>query len=201
MARSAGIECLRHQHVGRVEVAGVVGGIDGGAEPDEPAPRPLAQGEAQLQLGGSLVDLVHYQGVMPRDQVVLEPPARDAGGDDHHVPRGRFGRGLALPVHHPDPEWLLQDRLGDGADAEGLADAGPGNDAESAATGGPGPQLGAMLALEEGVEVQAQRQLDRFTRGARGRDHDDPSARMRGVSEGIGIRRKVMIAGGMHGGE
>jgi hypothetical protein len=37
-----------------------------------------------------------------------------------------------------------------------------------------------MLALEQGVEVQAQRELDRFARRARGRDHDDPAARMRG---------------------
>jgi hypothetical protein len=49
--------------------------------------------------------------------------------------------------------------------------------------------------------MQAQRELDRLARGAGGRDHDDASARVRGVSEGVGIGWKVMIAGGMHGGE
>ena len=79
--------------------------------------------------------------------------------------------------------------------------AGPRHDAEAAAARGPGPQLGAVLALEQGVEVQAQRQLDRLAGGAGGRDDDDPAAGMRGVAVGVGIGRKVMIAGGMHGGE
>ena len=116
-----------------LEVAGVEGGIHGGAEPDEPAAGPLAQRQAELELGRGLVDLVDDEGVASGDEIVLEPAAGDSGRHDHHVPAGRLRRGLALPVDHPDPERLPQDRLRDRPDAERLAGAGAGHDAEALA--------------------------------------------------------------------
>ena len=147
------------------------------------------------------MDLVHDERVATGDEVILEPAACDAGGDDHHVPGRRLRRGFALPVHHPDAERLLEDGLGDRPDAERLADTGARHDTEALSTRGPRAQFRAVLPFEQGVEVEPEGQLDRFARRARGRDHDDPAVRMRGVSEGFGIGWKMMIAGGMHGGE
>ena len=60
--------------------------------------------------------------------------------------------------------------------------------------------LRAVLALEQRVEVQPERQLDRLARGARRGDDDDPSLGMGRVAVGVGIGRKMMVAGGMHEG-
>ena len=58
-----------------------------------------------------------------------------------------------------------------------------------------------MLSLEHRVEVETQGQFNGLARGTRGGNDNDPAVRMGGVAEGFGIGRKVMIAGGMHGGE
>jgi hypothetical protein len=58
-----------------------------------------------------------------------------------------------------------------------------------------------VLPFEQGVEVESQRQFDGLACGTRRRDDDDPAMRVGRMAEGIGIGRKMMIAGGMHGGE
>ena len=51
-----------------------------------------------------------------------------------------------------------------------------------------------MLALQQRVEVQLHRELDRFTRGARGCDDDDAACRWLRGREGFAIGRKIVIA-------
>jgi hypothetical protein len=58
-----------------------------------------------------------------------------------------------------------------------------------------------VLSLEERIYVDTERQLDRLTRGAGGSDDDDTALRVGRVPIGLGIRRKVVIAGGVHGGK
>ena len=60
--------------------------------------------------------------------------------------------------------------------------------------------LGAVLPLEQRVEMQAERELDRLAGGAGGGDDDDPALGMRGVAVGLGIGREMVVAGGVHGG-
>ena len=63
-------------------------------------------------------------------------------------------------------------------------------------------QLGAVLPLEQGLDVgQPEGQLDGLAGGAGGRDDDDPAARVRRATVGVGIGREVVIAGGVHGGK
>ena len=96
------IKGTRLHHGSRVQVARVEAGINRRREPDEPATGPFAKCEAELELRRCLVDLVYNQGVVRPDVTVLEPAARDAGGNDYHVPARRLGRGLAFAVHHAD---------------------------------------------------------------------------------------------------
>src|ERR1041385_21999 len=159
---------------------------------------PLPEGEAELELGGGLVDLVHDERVAAGDEVVLEPPPRDAGRDDDHVPRRRLRRRLALAVDDAVTERLPEDRQRDGADPEGLPRAGPGHDAERLSGAGPFPQGGAVLPLEERVHLGAERKLDGLARGAGRRDHDDPAPRRGGAAVGGWIRGEMMVAGGVH---
>ena len=195
-----GIERLRGEDVGALEVARVERGVDGGAEPDEARARPLPQGEAQLQLGRGLVDLVHHDRVAVGDEAVLEPPPRDPGRDDHDVPVGRVRCGLPLAVHHADVERLPQDRLGDRPDRERLSRAGARHDPEPLPRGGQGPDLGAVLALQQGVQMQPDGKLDRLAGRARRCDDDDAPRRMRSVAVGVGIGREMVVAGRVHEG-
>ena len=60
--------------------------------------------------------------------------------------------------------------------------------------------VGAVLALEERVEVQSESQLDRLTGRPSRRDHDDSARGMGCVAVSVGIGGKMMVAGGMHPG-
>ena len=171
------VERVGEEDLGAFQVAGVERRIHRGAEPDEAAPRPLPQRQAELQLRRGLMDLVDDQGIPAGDQVVLEPAPGDPGGHDHHVPGRSLGGRLPLPIHHADPERLLQDRLGDGTDAERLARPGARHDSEPAGRGGQVADLLSVLPLEERVEVETEREL---------------------VAVGVGIGRKVMVAGRAH---
>jgi hypothetical protein len=51
-----------------------------------------------------------------------------------------------------------------------------------------------MMALEKRVDVEADRELDRFARRARGGDDDDASGRRLGRHERVMIERKVWIS-------
>jgi hypothetical protein len=48
--------------------------------------------------------------------------------------------------------------------------------------------------------VETEGELDGFAGGAGGSNDNDPPGRVRGMSVGVGIRRKMMVAGRMHGG-
>ena len=134
------------------------------------------------------------------------------GGDDHDVPRRRFGRRLALAVDHADAQLArAEQRVRDGTDRERLARAGARDDPEAAADGIalPGaaapPRRGTRrrarsapspcVAPERRLDVQPERQLDRFAGGARRRDDDQPPRRgpsprtRRGRAGGTGRER------------
>ena len=53
-----------------------------------------------------------------------------------------------------------------------------GDDAEPLAARGPFPQFGPVFPLQQRVQVQAEGELDGFAGRPRGRDDDDPAARM-----------------------
>src|SRR6185503_17833780 len=192
------VERLGVQNIGTAEVAGVEAGINRRAEPDEPASRTFAEGQAKLELGRGLMDLIDDNGVPAGDKPVLEPAAGDSGRDDDHVPPGRFRGRFALAIHDTDPQRLGENRLCDRAYAECLADPGPGDDAKPLPAGGPGPKLFAMLSLEHGLDPEPEGKLDRLTGCARGCDHDDPASRVRGCAIRLGIGREQVISGGLH---
>ena len=153
--RARRIERPSLEHFRRVEVTGVETGIDRGRQPNEAAARPLSQGQAQLHLGGGLVDLVHHQSVAGGDEPVLEPAPGDAGGDDHHVPGGGLRGRFALPVDHADLEGRPQDRLADGANRERLSRAGPRDDAEASPRLRQAADVLPMLPLQKGLQLEA----------------------------------------------
>ena len=169
------------EHLGRIEVARVEARVHRGRQPDEAAPHPLAQREAELELGRGLVDLVHDEGVARGDQPVLEPAPGDAGRDDHDVPGRRLRGRLALAVHDPDLERRPEDRLGHGPDGEGLPRPGAGHDAEAATRGGEPLDVLPVLALEQRLDGERQGELDRLAGGAgRGDDDHPPGGRLGG---------------------
>ncbi len=58
-----------------------------------------------------------------------------------------------------------------------------------------------MLPLQQGVEVQSQRELDGLARRP-GRSNDDyPAVPVRRPAVRVRINRKVVVAGGVHGQE
>jgi len=56
-----------------------------------------------------------------------------------------------------------------------------------------------VLPLEQGLEVQAERELDRLAGGPGGRDDDDPPLGMGRVAVRVRIGGEVVVAGGVHG--
>ena len=58
-----------------------------------------------------------------------------------------------------------------------------------------------MLPLEQRVEVQTERELDRLARGASGGDDDDAAVGMGCPAVGVGIRREVVVARRVHAAE
>src|SRR6516162_8602957 len=141
------------------------------------------------------MDLVHEQRVAREDVAALEPAPRDAGGDDHHVPRRRLRRRLALAIDDAHAQLVrAEDRLGDRADRERLPRARAGDDAESRARAREIANLRAVLALEERLEPQVHRQLDRLARRAGRRDDDDASRRRFSGEERFVIWWEVVVA-------
>ena len=82
-----------------------------------------------------------------------------------------------------------EDLLGDQPDRERLAGAGSGDDAEALPLAGELANLLAVVPLEEGVDVKADRELDRFACRARGGDDDDASGGRLGRHERVVIER------------
>jgi hypothetical protein len=80
------------------------------------------------------VNLIDHERVLRPNVVVLEPSSRNAGGDDHDVPAGRFGRCLAFSVDDAYAQFRRsEDGLGDRLDGKCLARARARDDAESPA--------------------------------------------------------------------
>jgi hypothetical protein len=95
-------------------------------------------------------------------------------------------------------ERRLQDRFGDGPDREGFSDASTSHDAEALPRRSPFSQLPAVLALQQGVDMESGRQLNGLTgRAGRGND-DDPASRMRGAAICLEIEWELVIPGGVH---
>jgi hypothetical protein len=57
-----------------------------------------------------------------------------------------------------------------------------------------------MLALEQRLELKAQRQLDGFAGSPGGRDYNDPTGRRFGREKCLRIGREEVIAGNAHAG-
>ena len=129
------VEAVDLEHGTTAQVLRVERGIDRRRQPDEPAARPLAERQAELELRRRLVDLIHDHGVVRIDVAILEPPPGDAGGDDDHVALRRLGCRLAFAIHDTDAQRLAEDRLGNRTHRERLAGARAGDDAEALTTG------------------------------------------------------------------
>src|SRR6185312_8493293 len=163
-------------------------------EPDVAASNALAEREAELELGGGLVDFIDDQRVRGANVVVLEPAPRYAGSDDYDVPRRRFRSRLALAVHDAYAEiFRLEDRLGDRPDRERLAGSGAGDDPEPRAALGQSLNLRTVLTLEHSLQMERQRQLDRLAGRARGCDDDHPPIGRLGSHERFVVRRQVAV--------
>ncbi len=193
-----GVEGFRLEHLYRVEVPRVEAGVDGRREPDEAAVRPFAQGQTELELRRRLVNLVHDQRVARGDQPVFEPAARDPGRDDHHVPGRGLRGGLALAVHDPHPERRGEDRLRDRPDRERLAGPRRRHDPEAPCRGRQSMDIRPVLARQQGLEIEPQRQLDRLARRPRRGDHDDAARGGFGGEEGVGIWGEEVVARHSH---
>src|SRR4030095_3953137 len=74
----------------------------------------------------------------------------------------------------------------------------PRHDPESPARGGQVADLLAVLPLEQGVEVQTQRELDGLAGSAGRGDDDDAPLGMSCVAVGVWVGRKMMVAGRAH---
>src|SRR5262249_34457105 len=149
-------------------------------QPDESTPHSLAEREAELQLGGRLMDLVNDERVVTENVAVLEPSPSNTGGHDDHVPCRRLGGRLALAVHDADSQRGLKDLFGDGTNRQGFSGACSGNDTKCSPTAGELAHLPTVLSLEERFDVQAERDFDRFARSARWGDNDyAPGRRLR----------------------
>jgi len=64
--------------------------------------------------------------------------------------------------------------------------------------GGQAIDVAAVLSLEQRVDVQAERQLDRLARRTGRGDDDHPPGRGLGGEEGLGIGRKKVVARDSH---
>jgi hypothetical protein len=141
------------------------------------------------------VDLVDDERVARGDVAVLEPAARDPRRHDHDIPAGSFGGCLALAIDDADTKvGGAKDGFRDRADGECFPGAGAGDYSEALPFAGELEDLASVLALEERVEMQANRELDGLARGARGRDDYDAAGRRLRGREGFAIRREVVIA-------
>src|SRR6185503_8147346 len=89
--------------------------------------------------------------------------------------------------------WSAEYRLSHRADGERLSGAGAGDDAESFAGARELANLCAVFALEERLQVQTDRDLDRLARRTRGRNDDDAPRRRLGRNERVVIRRKPVV--------
>ena len=190
-----GVERVHLEDVGALEVLAVERRVHGCREPDETAPDALAEGEAELQFGRRLVDLVDDERVALQDVAVLEPAPRDAGGDDDDVPARRIGRGFALAVDHADAKVRGAEQLfRDGSDRERLAGSGAGHDAEAAAGAREFAHAGTEVLFEVRLDVESDGELDGLAGRARGRDDDDASRRRLSPDEGLVVGRKVLVS-------
>src|SRR5690242_3579952 len=124
------------------------------------------------------MDLVDDEGIGREDVAILEPAPRDARRDDDDVPRRRFRRRLALAIDDADLELRLQDLFGNRPDRQRFPSARSGDDAEASAAARELADASTMFPLEERLDVETERELDRFAGGARWRD-DDHSPRGR----------------------
>src|SRR6476469_9360199 len=115
------------------------------------------------------MDLVHYQCVGRHYVSVLEPAARDPRRYDDHVPARRLRRGFTLAIDHADLESVgAENGLGYGTNRESLPRACAGDNSEPFARRREIADLGAVLFLQDGLNPQAERQLDCLTGCASG---------------------------------
>ena len=92
-----------------------------------------------------------------------------------------------------------EDLLGDRADRERLPGARAGDDAEAlAAARASSRTRRAVVRLEVGLEVQADRELDGLAGGARRRDDDDAPRGRLGRDEGVVVGREVLVSDVAH---
>ncbi len=109
----------------------------------------------------------------------------------------RLGRGFTLAIDDADLQaGGSKDLLGNRADRERLPRAGTRDDAESLAGPRQLANARAVMLLEERLDVEAERQLDRLARRARRRDDDDAPGRRLGANERVVIGREPVVVNG-----
>ncbi len=140
------------------------------------------------------MDFVDDDRVAPGDEVVGEPAARNAGGDDDDIPLRRLGRRLALAIDDADEQRCGEYLAGDQPDAECLASARAGDNPERFPVARPLPDQIPVLSLEERVDVGVERQFDRLARRAGGGDHDNSPVRMERVAIRLDVDGELVIA-------
>ena len=183
-----GIERRHLQHIGALEIARIERGIDRRRQPDEATPHALAERETQFQFGTRLMDFIDDQRVRGLNVAILKPAARDAGRDDDDVPRRRLRRRFTFAVHDAGLQFRgPENRFRDRANRQRLAGARTGHDAEPFTTRRQPAQILAARAFEERVEVQANREFDRFAGRARRRDDDDAPGGRLGRDKGVAV--------------
>jgi len=144
------------------------------------------------------VDLVHHNSVSPGDEIVLKPAPGYPGRDYDDVPARCLRRRLPLPIDHAGVKRLPQNGLGNRTDSQCLAGPRPGHNPEGKALPSPFAQFLTVLALEKGVYLQLQRQLNRLARRPGGSDDDDAPLGVGSEAIGVGIGREMMVARWMH---
>ena len=122
------------------------------------------------------MDLIDNEGVLRRNQPVLEPAPGDARGHDDHVPRRCFRGRLPFSIDHTDLQRRLENGLGHAADGECLAGARSSHDPKPPARSRKPANVVAVLAFQQCLEVEAQRQFYGLAGGTRGSDDDDAAS-------------------------
>src|SRR3989454_143524 len=133
LSRLGWIERPGLQSLGGSQIVRIETRIHCRGQPDEAATRPLAECQAQLHLGGGLVDFVDDEGVLCRDEAILEPAACDSGGNDDDVPGWGLGCRLALAIDDAHLQRRPENSLRHASDCERLASARASHDAKTLA--------------------------------------------------------------------
>src|SRR5690606_10846780 len=99
------------------------------------------------------------------------------------VPLRSLRRRFALPVHDANLQWRTQDLFRNRTHRESFSCSRPRNDSESLPRPGELADLGAVLPLEDGRDVETERKLNGLACSPGGRNDDYPPRGWLGCKE------------------